>query len=261
MYRVLLPDGAITQLPSGRLQVPSQRTRIQPQTPISLTSSQSCSVVTSSFSLPTTASPQVLKSLLNHHLEPLSNFLSPSPPDLLLLRTPEKGGAVFIRTDQLDGETGAPHVQNQPVSSSNIARLDWKLKHAPSQTQNLSHDQQLTSRGRSDKSFAVQAEPPSLEIYKFSGLLTCGGGSGDAERDHDTSCVESSTGSAASVEQESLSIENVLWCNTVLCSSAAVGCVLYTGENIHTHMHTFMYSSRALQRQRFERLCNFLNCV
>ena len=72
MYRVLLPDGAITQLPSGRLQVPSQRTRIQPQTPISIIISQSCSVVTSSFSLPTTASPQVLKVSSITTLNPLA---------------------------------------------------------------------------------------------------------------------------------------------------------------------------------------------
>jgi phospholipid-translocating ATPase len=140
-------------------------------------------------------------------------------------------------------------VYNQAFPSNNIAHSDWKLKHAPSLTQNLSHDQQLTSRGRSDKHFSVQAEPPSLEIYKFSGLLNYGRGSKDAERDRDTSCIDSSTGAGGSEEQESLSIENVLWCNTVLCSSAAVGCVLYTGENIHTHMHTFMYSLRVPPRQ------------
>ncbi len=108
---------------------------------------------------------------------------------------------------------------------------DWKLKHAPSLTQGLAHDQQLTSRGRSDKSFSVQAEPPSLEIYKFSGLLKCGGGgSGDADGDAGTSCVDGEGGGeSGAADQESLSIENVLWCNTVLCSSAAVGCVIYTG--------------------------------
>ena len=151
------------------------------------------------------------------------------PADLLLLRTPEKGGAVFIRTDQLDGET------------------DWKLKNAPSLTQSLAHDQQLTSRGRSDKLFSVQAEPPSLEIYKFSGVLNCGssissssssggggGGGGDADGDTGTSCVDSEVGGGC--EQESLSIENVLWCNTVLCSSAAVGCVIYTGHMPSPHV-------------------------
>jgi phospholipid-translocating ATPase len=38
------------------------------------------------------------------------------PADLLLLHTTERSGAVFIRTDQLDGET------------------DWKLRKAVSMT-------------------------------------------------------------------------------------------------------------------------------
>jgi phospholipid-translocating ATPase len=38
------------------------------------------------------------------------------PADLILLSTTEKSGSVFIRTDQLDGET------------------DWKLRKAPTMT-------------------------------------------------------------------------------------------------------------------------------
>lgn len=45
------------------------------------------------------------------------------PADVVLLRTTEKTGASFIRTDQLDGET------------------DWKLRIAVPVTQNLTHDQ------------------------------------------------------------------------------------------------------------------------
>ncbi|VDN23985.1 unnamed protein product [Gongylonema pulchrum] len=45
------------------------------------------------------------------------------PADVVLLRTTEKSGASFIRTDQLDGET------------------DWKLRIAVPVTQNLSLDQ------------------------------------------------------------------------------------------------------------------------
>jgi phospholipid-translocating ATPase len=167
----------------------------------------------------------------------LSKYLTAALLDILLLRTPEKGGAVFIRTDQLDGETGA-HLISQTICGGtlSIAHSDWKLKNAPSLTQSLAHDQQLTSRGRSDKTFSVQAEPPSLEIYKFSGLLNCGSsGSGSAEADVDsgTSCVDNEAGreaGALGIDQESLSIENMLWCNTVLCSSAAIGCVIYTGK-------------------------------
>ena len=183
MYRVLSPSGAITQLPSGRLQ---------------------CGHV-------------VLLSANDR-----------VPADMLLLRTPEKAGAVFIRTDQLDGET------------------DWKLKHAPSLTQCLPSDQHLASR-----SLSLQAEAPSLEIYKFSGLLNCGGGGSSSigsDGDADTSCVADGdgdgggAGGAQAAEQESLSIENVLWCNTVLCSSAAVGCVIYTGADTRAAMNTSLPS-------------------
>ena len=44
------------------------------------------------------------------------------PADMVLLRTTEKNGSCFIRTDQLDGET------------------DWKLRLAVPTTQNLAAD-------------------------------------------------------------------------------------------------------------------------
>jgi len=47
------------------------------------------------------------------------------PADLVLLRTSEKVGTCFIRTDQLDGET------------------DWKLRLAVPSTQSLSSDMVL----------------------------------------------------------------------------------------------------------------------
>lgn len=47
------------------------------------------------------------------------------PADMVLLRTSEKTGACFIRTDQLDGET------------------DWKLRLAVPSTQKLSSDHGL----------------------------------------------------------------------------------------------------------------------
>lgn len=50
------------------------------------------------------------------------------PADVVLLRTTEKTGASFIRTDQLDGET------------------DWKLRIAVPVTQNLLCDEVLFDR-------------------------------------------------------------------------------------------------------------------
>jgi phospholipid-translocating ATPase len=67
---------------------------------------------------------------------------------MLLLYTSDKSGSVFLRTDQLDGET------------------DWKLRKAVSFTQNLSKpDEILTQRAQ------VVATPPNEQIYDFKGYL------------------------------------------------------------------------------------------
>ncbi|XP_044744266.1 probable phospholipid-transporting ATPase IIB isoform X1 [Coccinella septempunctata] len=71
------------------------------------------------------------------------------PADLILLRTTEKSGAVFIRTDQLDGET------------------DWKLRLAVPQTQKLGADHQLFEMDAS-----IYAEKPQRDIHSFIGTFT-----------------------------------------------------------------------------------------
>lgn len=72
-----------------------------------------------------------------------------SPADLVLLRTTEKSGASFIRTDQLDGET------------------DWKLRKAVSTTQKFPSDDSLHSIRAT-----VYLEKPKKDIYNFVGNLT-----------------------------------------------------------------------------------------
>lgn len=77
------------------------------------------------------------------------------PADLLLLRanTPERGaGQVFIRTENLDGET------------------DFKLRRAVVLTQRLERDADLL---RLQPPPRVLAEPPRREIYQFQGQLCC----------------------------------------------------------------------------------------
>lgn len=69
------------------------------------------------------------------------------PADLVLLKTLEKQGAVFIRTDQLDGET------------------DWKLRLASQLTQNNSYEQFF------DPGLTIQAEPPHDDIHSFVGSI------------------------------------------------------------------------------------------
>lgn len=71
------------------------------------------------------------------------------PADMLLLKTTEKSGGSFIRTDQLDGET------------------DWKLRRSVNCCQKLQSDELIaTMEGQ------VYAEKPKKDIYSFIGNFT-----------------------------------------------------------------------------------------
>lgn len=72
---------------------------------------------------------------------------------MVLLRTSEKTGAVFVRTDQLDGET------------------DWKLRLAIPTTQRLANDSELFNiRG------SIYVEKPQRDIHSFIGTFSKEGG-------------------------------------------------------------------------------------
>ncbi|OQR73437.1 putative phospholipid-transporting ATPase IIB-like, partial [Tropilaelaps mercedesae] len=71
------------------------------------------------------------------------------PADMVFLRTTEKNGTCFIRTDQLDGET------------------DWKLRLAVPTTQRLDMTEQLVELDAS-----VYAEEPKRAIHHFEGTFT-----------------------------------------------------------------------------------------
>jgi len=75
------------------------------------------------------------------------------PADMILLRTSEKGGATFIRTDQLDGET------------------DWKLRKAVQSCNKLPSDDALWGI---DGTFFVNK--PKKDIYNFVGKFTLNNG-------------------------------------------------------------------------------------
>ncbi|CAD5205453.1 unnamed protein product [Bursaphelenchus okinawaensis] len=68
------------------------------------------------------------------------------PADVVLVRTTEKSGACFIRTDQLDGET------------------DWKLRIAMPCTQNLTDEMDILRQN-----CVVYAELPQKDIHTFLG--------------------------------------------------------------------------------------------
>ncbi|XP_060077984.1 probable phospholipid-transporting ATPase IIB [Ylistrum balloti] len=116
------------------------------------------------------------------------------PADMIFLRTTEHGGACFIRTDQLDGET------------------DWKLRLAVQSTQSLMSNVDIL-----DIKAQVYAEAPQKDIHSFVGTF----------KRTDT------TG-----EEDSLSVENVLWSNTVVASGTALGVVMYTGSETRSVMNT-----------------------
>lgn len=71
------------------------------------------------------------------------------PADLVMLRTSDKSGAVFVRTDQLDGET------------------DWKLRLAVPATQKLGNDSELLNFDAS-----VYIEKPQRDIHSFIGTFS-----------------------------------------------------------------------------------------
>ncbi|BEJ16980.1 hypothetical protein CspHIS471_0603810 [Cutaneotrichosporon sp. HIS471] len=120
------------------------------------------------------------------------------PSDMVLLTTSEEEGTCFIRTDQLDGET------------------DWKLRAAVGETQRLGE------KGVGGIEGNLFADPPIKDIHTFYGVLTLR--STDPGLQMETSIP--------------LSVENVLWANTVLAAGSAVGLVVYTGRDTRAVLNT-----------------------
>lgn len=133
------------------------------------------------------------------------------PADMVLFHTSEDEGTCFIRTDQLDGET------------------DWKLKVAVEVTQRLG-DCGLVSLegdvyGASDpKALLTAADPPTKDIHAFIGTLTLHPTAPGPHPDE--------------LQQIPLTVDNVLWANTVLAAGSAIGFVVYTGKETRAVMNT-----------------------
>lgn len=132
------------------------------------------------------------------------------------------GGTCFVRTDQLDGET------------------DWKLRIAVPTTQHMLEEELAQLKDRA----VVVAGPPSKDLHTFFGTLSVypqldsplGSAGWDSRAwesqhpDHVALGPQSQT--------VSLSVENVLWANTVLAAGRAVGIVIYTGRETRSVMNT-----------------------
>ena len=112
---------------------------------------------------------------------------------IMLYTSEEATGSVFIRTDQLDGET------------------DWKLRKSITATQReYTEKKNFSTHNHS----YCKVEPPSALIYEFKGKYYHHENRDDREND------------------ERLSLENTIWCNTVLASKGYIyGLAIYTAKD------------------------------
>lgn len=99
---------------------------------------------------------------------------------------------LFIRTDQLDGET------------------DWKLRRAAHTSQQLGSDAAVLAAG-----LLLHAEPPKRALDSFVGRLDAPSPGGDAPPP----------------PPESLAVDSMLWANTVVASGRATVLVVYIGSD------------------------------
>jgi phospholipid-translocating ATPase len=81
------------------------------------------------------------------------------PADMIVIKTLDDHGSLFVRTDQLDGET------------------DWKLRKAPGLTQKVQLDELTSIQG------FIQIDPPNKMIYEFKGVLRVGDGADNLHKE------------------------------------------------------------------------------
>ena len=143
---------------------------------------------------------------------------------MALIKTTDKSGASFIRTDQLDGET------------------DWKLRRPLIHTQNLSLRELAVYRGR------VFAEPPGKDIYSFTGKFQ--------PKDPDDNNFDGDD------EAEPITVENMLWSSTVVATGQIIGVVVYTGRETRTALNrTAPQSKRGKTEEEINTLSKVLFIV
>lgn len=122
------------------------------------------------------------------------------PADMILLTTSEESGTVFIRTDQLDGET------------------DWKLRRAVAYTQELQLKWNSSMENLASCDAMIVGEQPDKNIYKFVGTFEMMNERG--------------------IISEGLGLDHTVWASTVLTKGTAIGLVLYTGPETRSVMNS-----------------------
>ena len=135
------------------------------------------------------------------------------PADLVILKTFEESGSVFIRTDQLDGET------------------DWKLRKSPSYTQSIE-----TLEGLLELKGHLEYDAPSRMIYEFTGVLNIF----DNYNENNTEINGNGNlnNNMNNYIKEPLSLENTMWASTILASKKAIAVVIYTGKEARFQMNS-----------------------
>ena len=127
------------------------------------------------------------------------------PADILIIKTYDKN--IYIKTDQLDGET------------------DWKLRKPIPYFQNLKleNDDNLEEIFLSDCHFII--EPPSKKIYEFTGLL-------------EVNCNTHQILNQQNIIKQPLNCDNTIWMNSILASKKIIGLVIYTGKETRAEMNS-----------------------
>ena len=113
------------------------------------------------------------------------------------MHTTERSGSVFIRTDQLDGET------------------DWKLRKAVNFTQSLQPIEHTVRRA----DLVINALPPNDQIYDFKGNMQSG-------TDDDVAKIEP-------LSLENTLWQNTV----LASSGFVVACIVYTGKETRAEMN------------------------
>lgn len=216
------------------------------------------------------------------------------PADCLLLKSEDSTGEIFIRTDQLDGET------------------DWKRRNTLPETQQCSIDSILD--------ITVEIEKPSKDIYSFKGNLKFSNLKINGEEnslifpkhspivglkskfseehnnfseDNDKILKSNNIGESvkslknleevmvnsdkAEMKQNNedfniqprwemgVDLENTIWANTVLSSSSALCLVIYTGHDTRSMMNTLQPRNKTgiidHELNRFITIMAFISCA
>ncbi|PFH33753.1 cation-transporting atpase family protein [Besnoitia besnoiti] len=195
------------------------------------------------------------------------------PADVVFLRTTDKAGSCFIRTDQLDGETDwklrrAVHCTQRLSSASDLCRASgWCHAEAPRQDID-----EFLGRFVLTHAPALGSAPTPLSVFSgedpaCSSCLNSAGEAVEKKRGSKRDDAEPLTialhdGSGREAEGqpvvEGLTLDNVLWANTVVASGSVLGLAIYTGKETRAAMNA---SQPAMKVGQFDLEVNVMSKI